>query len=405
MAAEPVPAPAQRRGGLPRWACQTSLFQLREPAFWVYLLLLVGTGLQAVGQQVSLRAMSPSGWALSWLLLLLYLVPVFVVVYLLDAYEREPLSLVLGALLWGAVAATSLAGLANHDWGAVVARLLGPDVAARWTAALTAPLVEETLKAVGVVLIYLIARSEINGVVDGFVYGAMVGLGFAVVENVFYFVGQFGGQPAGVVGGFFVRVLASGLYGHVLYTGLTGMGIAWFVTRTDQRLGRRLLVAAALCLLAVLAHFLWNSPLLNLLPTGEVTPLEQLVAIPLAAAVKGIPLLVLVVLLITLARRQERRWLEAAAAGELGGPALTAEELHVLEQPRRRWRARRAMRRRAGRRAAALLRRLQRQQLSLAMLRTRLGDDDDPDLIGQRQRIAQTREALRAAIAGSPATA
>ena len=44
---------------------------------------------------------------MSWLLLLLYLVPVFTVVYLLDAYEREPLSLVVGALLWGAVAATS----------------------------------------------------------------------------------------------------------------------------------------------------------------------------------------------------------------------------------------------------------------------------------------------------------
>jgi hypothetical protein len=77
------------------------------------------------------------------------------------------------------------------------------------------------------------------------------------------------------------------------------------------------------------------------------------VAIPLAAAIKGIPFLVLVVLLVGLARRQERRWLEAAAAGELGGPALTAEDLYVLEQPRRRWRARRAMRRRAGRRAAA----------------------------------------------------
>jgi protease PrsW len=401
MAAPPVPAPAQPRGGLPRWACQTSLFQLREPAFWVYVLLVVGTGLQAVGQQESLRAMSPSGWALSWLLLVLYLVPVFVVVYLLDAYEREPLSLVLGALLWGAVAATSLAGLANHDWGAVVARLAGPDVASRWTAALTAPLVEETVKAVGVVLIYLIARSEINGVVDGFVYGAMVGLGFAVVENVFYFVGQFGGQPAGVVGGFFVRVLASGLYGHVLYTGLTGMGIAWFVTRTDLRLARRLLVAGGLCLLAVLAHFLWNSPLLNVFPTGEATPLEQLVAIPLAAAVRGVPFLFVVVLLVALARRQERRWLQVAAAGELGGPALTAEELHVLEQPRRRWRARRALRRRAGRRAAALLRRLQRQQLSLAMLRTRLGDDDDPDLVVQRQRIIQTRQALHAAVAGS----
>jgi protease PrsW len=244
-----------------------------------------------------------------------------------------------------------------------------------------------------------------NGLLDGFVYGAMVGLGFAVVENVFYFVGQFGGQPAGVLGGFFVRVLAAGLYGHVLYTGLTGMGIAWFVTRTDQRLGRRLLVAGGLCLAAVLGHFLWNSPLLNLFPTGDLSPLEQLVAIPLAAAVKGIPFLVLVVLLVGLARRQERRWLEAAAAGELGGPALTAEELEVLERPSRRWRARRVMRRRAGRRAAALLRRLQRQQLSLAMLRTRLGDDDDPDLLSQRQRIAQTREALGAAIAGSPAAA
>jgi hypothetical protein len=70
----------------------------------------------------------------------------------------------------------------------------------------------------------------------------------------------------------------------------------------------------------------------------------------------------------------------------------------VLERPRRRWRTRRARRRHAGRRAAALLRRL---QLSLAMLRTRLGDHDDPDLAGQRQRIMQTCQALQAAVAAS----
>jgi hypothetical protein len=63
------------------------------------------------------------------------------------------------------------------------------------------------------------------------------------------------------------------------------------------------------------------------------------------------------------------------------------------------------MRRRSGRRAALLLKRLHRQQLSLAMLRTRLGDNDDPDLLSQRQRIAHTRQALHAAIAGSPAAA
>ena len=60
------------------------------------------------------------------------------------------------------------------------------------------------------------------------------------------------------------------------------------------------------------------------------------------------------------------------------------------------------MRRRSGRRAALLLKRLHRQQLSLAMLRTRLSDEDDLDLVGQRQRIAQTRQALQAAVATSP---
>jgi hypothetical protein len=81
------------------------------------------------------------------------------------------------------------------------------------------------------------------------------------------------------------------------------------------------------------------------------------------------------------------------------------EELEVLERPGRRWRARRALRRRSGRRAAVLLKRLHRQQLSLAMLRTRLTNEDAPDLIRQRQRIAQTRDALRAAVRGSPAAA
>ena len=75
---------------------------------------------------------------------------------------------------------------------------------------------------------------------DGFVYGAVCGLGFAVVEDVFYFMGVFGGQPDGVLQGFFVRVVASGLYSHVLYTGLVGMGIGYVVSRRATRpLGRR----------------------------------------------------------------------------------------------------------------------------------------------------------------------
>jgi RsiW-degrading membrane proteinase PrsW (M82 family) len=364
-----------RRG----WGRQTSLFQWREPAFWLYAAIVVVTALYTVGQQQLFQKLSPSGWALSWGLLLVYGLPLFLAIYLLDLYEREPMSLVLGALVWGAVAATVLSGIANEGWGLVVARLGGPVFAAEWTAALTAPFVEETLKLSGVVLIYLIARDEMDDLMDGFVYGAMVGLGFALVEDVFYFIAIFGGTPGGVLAGFYVRVVSSGLYGHVLYTGLSGMGVAYFVSRRGGvPFGRRLAVAIGLLVAAVAGHFLWNSPLLDFFP-GSVDDVGDWLRIPLAAFVKGAPLLLVVVVLVRLARRRERMWLEVALRSEVDSPALSEEELRVLLDPSARRRSRREMRARAGD-AAEPLKRLQKEQV------TRHGpyarrSDDAPELV------------------------
>ena len=205
-----------------------------------------------------------------------------------------------------------LSGIANEGWGLVVARLGGPVFAAEWTAALTAPFVEETMKVAGVVLIYLIARDEMDDVMDGFVYGAMIGLGFALVEDVFYFIAIFGGSPGGVLAGFYVRVVSSGLYGHVLYTGLSGMGVAYFVSRRGEvAFGKRLAVALGLFGSAVAAHFLWNSPFLNLFPSS-VDDVGDWLRVPFAAAVKGAPLLLFVVVMVRLARRRERMWLQTA---------------------------------------------------------------------------------------------
>jgi len=390
------PGGAQAGAGRRRlgWGRQTSLFQLREPAFWLYVLLLVATATAAVGQQRELLAAAPAAWALSWALLALYLLPMAAFIYLFDLYEREPLSLVVAALLYGGVCATTLAGAANGGWAAVVARLAGPDFAARWSAALTAPWTEELVKGCGVVLVYLIASGELDDVMDGFVYGAMVGLGFAVVEDVLYFV-LLGGDLVSVLGGFFVRVIASGLYGHVLYSGLVGIGIAWFVTRRgDASLARRVAVAAALSALAVAAHFLWNSPWLNLFPSGETLGLGDLGQVVLAAAVKGVPFLAVLVVLLALARRREAHWLGVAVATEVGGPGIEAAELGALQDPRHRRRARRAMRRVSGRRAAAQLKRLQRAQINLAMVRTRVDADDHPDLARQRELCRRLREGL-----------
>jgi RsiW-degrading membrane proteinase PrsW (M82 family) len=382
-----------------------SLFQPQRPAFWAYAAIVIATGIVSFGQQSLFRQISPAGWALSWALLAVYALPVLFLVYVLDLYEREPLSLVIGALLWGAVAATTLSGFANDGWGLVVARVGGPEFAARWTAALTAPFVEEILKGLGVVLIYLIAPDEFDDMMDGFVYGAVCGLGFAVVEDVFYFMGVFGGHPNAVLQGFFVRVVASGLYSHVLYTGLVGMGIGYVVSRRHRRrLRRRLTVLASLSAAAVLGHFLWNSPLLDLFPAQPWSGAD-LVMIPVATAVKGLPLLAFATLAVVLARRRERRWLHGALAGEIGGPGISALELATLAHSRRRRAAVGEMRIRAGRHAAALLRRLQREQVNLAMVRSKVGSDDDPALIEQRAYCGSLRDALRAIPGAAPADA
>jgi len=118
--------------------------------------------------------------------------------------------------------------------------------------------------------------------------------------------------------------------------------------------------------------------------------------IPIAASVKGAPLLLFVVVLVNLARRRERTWLEAALRSEVGSPALSEPELRVLLDPRARRRSRREMRARAGSGAERLLRRLQKEQINLAMVRTRGGPEDAPDVVRQRALCTSLREALLA---------
>lgn len=395
---DPAPDP------VPSTLHHSRFLQTRLPAFWLYAIVVAATAVVAIAEQNLFRELSPGGWALSWLLVLLYAAPVALVVYFLDLYEREPIPLLVASFVWGAVAATTLAAIANAGWGIVVARLGGPEFASRWTAALTAPFVEEILKGVGVVLVVLIARDEVDDVMDGFVYGALCGLGFAIVEDVFYFVAVFGGEVEGVLRGFFVRVISSGLYSHVLYTGLVGMAIGIVASRRDDRpIQARLLVAAPLAGAAVLGHFLWNSPILEFFPAHPWQGADWLL-IPIATAVKGLPLLLFVVIAVRLAHERERRWLREILATELDDDVLTEDELTILLSPSRRRRSRRTMRTRAGERAARLLGRLQKEQVNLAMVRSRVASNMDPALVRQRAVCRSLRDAL-AAIPGAASAA
>ena len=395
-----APAAAAR----PRWGFRGSLFQGRQPAFWLFVILFVGTGVYTLAEQFSLASMSAAGWLVSWFLALVFAVPLIVIVYRLDLYEREPLSLVIGALLWGGVVAIGLASVANPGWMGALLRHAGPTFTQEWGPAIVAPVTEEAFKGLGVVVLYLIARREFDDVMDGFVYGAMIGLAFAAVENVFYFMVTFAPEPAfggDVLGriftGFFVRAFAGGLYSHVLWSGLVGIAVAYFVTRRGEAsVAKRFGVAAGLVGIAIVGHFLWNSPLRDaFIPQFPIEGAEYLQVV-LALAIKGLPLLMVVVLAVVLARRRERRWLRAALASEVGGEGLNPDELAALEDRAARKRRRSEVAVRGGRSAVATLRRLERAQVNLAMIRTRVEGDDHPDLVAQRRYCAALRAHLAA---------
>src|SRR4051812_20163076 len=278
----------------------------------------------------------------------------------------------------------------------VLANVTTQGFAMRWGPSLTAPVIEEFLKGAGLVLLYLIVRDEVDDMMDGFVYGALCGLGFAVVEDVVYFMAGFCGTPAGVLEGFYVRVVSSGLYGHVLYTGLVGMAIGLVVTRRDSTpIRRRLSLAAGIIALAVFGHALWNAPVLALAPSAPVRGAAWLLY-PVDLAIKGLPLLLFVIVALRLARSRERRWLDGALAAEVGRGGVTSDELATLRVPARRRAAVRTMGTRGGDAAGRLLARLQREQIDLAMAASRVTAPDAPELIAQREYCISLRAALDA---------
>ena len=67
-------------------------------------------------------------------------------------------------------------------FGAAVGQLYG--------GSLSAPFVEEIVKAAVLYAIYRWRRHEFDGVLDGIVYAGMVGLGFAFTETVLYYAAR-----------------------------------------------------------------------------------------------------------------------------------------------------------------------------------------------------------------------
>lgn len=238
--------------------------------------------------------------------------------YLADRYEREPVWMVVVAFAWGAVPAIVASLIGEIVIGAPMVNAPGSIAEAIVESAIVAPLIEELTKGFAVFLIYRLLRYEFDGVLDGLTYGALIGFGFAMTENFFYFVGAF--TEGGFVDLTVLIVLRAVIFGlnHAFYTGLLGIGFG-MARHARSGAARRGWIIAGFAA-AVLAHALHNLGA----SLSSVTGLGILLS--LGMAVLGFSLIGIA---LVLTWRQERQWLREELADEVG-VTLTAAEYAAL---------------------------------------------------------------------------
>jgi RsiW-degrading membrane proteinase PrsW (M82 family) len=187
----------------------------------------------------------------------------FLVIKGVDRYEPEPWWLLIGCFLWGVFGATFFALIGNAVGEVGVSAALNADfsdpLVSASTASFVAPLVEESTK--GVLLLVLWGLSalwlrELDGPLDGAIYGGVIGLGFTLTEDILY-VSQAGIQhgTGGLITLFILRTAMAGL-GHATFTAMTGLGVG-FAAESSSLLLKLCAPVAGWCA-AVSLHFLHN---------------------------------------------------------------------------------------------------------------------------------------------------
>ena len=143
-------------------------------------------------------------------------------IYWVDRYEKEPIWLLSATFFWGAVPSIIVAIILNELFSLPFTFLVDEALFDMASAAIVAPIVEETVKGMALLGIVFYRRRDIDSPLDGIIYGAMIGLGFAMIENIFYFVQA----PADEFN--FLVILRSYIFGlnHSFFTAITGIGIA-----------------------------------------------------------------------------------------------------------------------------------------------------------------------------------
>jgi len=218
---------------------------LINPVFWMFeagcglmlVLIILVSSLASIQFEIALLVFVIGG-LVCWLMPLTYLSAM----WLLDLWEREPLRFPFSLFMWGIVAAfiafwvNTIIDLVLGVLFGIAIGPVGAGLVGILTAILVAPVVEELSKGFGVLIAS--GHHEVNNTYDGLLYGFAAGLGFAAIENWFYFAVQNNPASAGGIGGWLFLVTYRSLFnslGHGWFTASTGAVIGFMKGRRSLR--------------------------------------------------------------------------------------------------------------------------------------------------------------------------
>ena len=242
-------------------------------------------------------------------------VPIYVALVLwIDRYEAEPLWMLATAFFWGALIATFFAFLLNTSSAGIVSLLANAKAAEAFAAVISAPIVEESGKALILFIFFFWKKDEFDGVIDGIVYASLAALGFAMTENILYYGRAFGGGSLPVtfvIRGFFAP------FSHPLFTSMTGIGLG--LARQSTNTAVKILAPIAGLMMAIFMHSLWNG---SAVLSGLLFVLIYLVVM--------IPAFIIMLVVIGFALRREGQVVREHLVIDLNRGFLTPEEYKEL---------------------------------------------------------------------------
>jgi RsiW-degrading membrane proteinase PrsW (M82 family) len=375
--------------------------QPRRAAFWL-LVFFLANGLYSVVQLLlTSYSLVPQAMLASLVAWTLYALPFLLFLRHLDVFQQQSRMAFVLAFAWGGLGAVYLAIPANDAIFSLAAKLGSPEFKGTWGAAIAGPTTEEFLKTSGIILLVLVARTQFLTPLSVVATGAMVGLGFQIVENMVYSTNAAlsainDDQLSPVLSTVLMRGFLCGLWSHSVYSAIAAYGVAQFMFRRHQPMAVRVGWFVAFFALAWALHATWNSPLLSPIQSvgGIFGPLLYIFA-------KGLPVLLFGVWIWRMALAQQSTYLEQVARHFVPEPVLvSAEERTTLTGLGSRRAHRKALAKSHGRSAARALHSLQQAQLALLLACARHGRG--PGTYEAERAVIKARSRLDGRIASSP---